>query len=115
VSYADTQSFAKRLLTDKGQAVTLTPPVSGTYSTTTRTNSGSAGTPVSTVGLVLPLSRGLKHMAGTDIKADDQQLLLPGDIAFRRSIRPRPSAALPTPSSKSLRSIPAERRCSMTA
>lgn len=80
MSTAD-QLSAKAMIAESGQAVTLTPPASGTYDTATGTVSGAAGTPVSTVGVVLPLSRGLKHMPGTDITISDQQLLLPGDIA----------------------------------
>lgn len=81
MTYADDQASAKATLADAGQAVTLTPPASGTYNTATATVSGGAGTPVQTIGVVLPLSRGLKHMPGTDITASDQRLLLPGDIA----------------------------------
>lgn len=81
MTYATDQLSAKQLLADAGQPVTLTPPASGTYNTATGTITGSAGTPVQTVGVVLPLSRGLKHMPGTDITVGDQQLLLPGDIA----------------------------------
>jgi hypothetical protein len=81
VSYADDQTSAKQLLAEAGQAVTLTPPTTGTYDPNTATVTGAAPTPVTTTGVVLPLSRGLKHMPGTDITASDQQLLLPGDIA----------------------------------
>ena len=81
MSYATDQTDAKALLAEFGQAVTLTPKGGGTYSTATGTVSGGSGTPVTTTGVVLPLSRGLKHMPGTDIQAGDQQLLLPGDIA----------------------------------
>lgn len=75
------QSDAAALLAEAGQAVTLTPPSNGTYNTATATVSGGSATPVQTTGVVLPLSRGLKHMPGTDIQAGDQRLLLPGDIA----------------------------------
>lgn len=70
---------AASLIAAKGQAVTLTyhgpsdyDPGSGTVTL--------ADTTVVTNGVVLPLSRGLKHMPGTNIGIDDQQLLLPGDI-----------------------------------
>lgn len=81
MSYATDQIDAKALLAEAGQPVTLTPPSSGTYDPATGTVGGAAPTPVTTIGVVLPLSRGLKHMPGTDITAGDQQLYLPGDIA----------------------------------
>lgn len=81
MTYATDQSDAKALLADAGQAVTLTPPGSGTYNTATGTVSGAGGTQVVTKGVVLPLSRGLKNMAGATISSGDQRLLLPGDIA----------------------------------
>ena len=81
MNYATDQTDAKELIAEFGQTVTLTPPSASTYNTATGTVSGSAGTPVTTVGAVLPLSRGLKHMPGTDITANDERLLLPGDIA----------------------------------
>lgn len=80
MSYLNDQTDAKALLADAGQPVTLTPS-GGTYDPATATVNGSAGAPVSTVGVVFPLSRGLKHMPGSDIQVGDQQLLLPGDIA----------------------------------
>jgi hypothetical protein len=78
VSYLGTQTAAARLLADKGQAVTLTVSTPGPYANGAVT---LTETTVQTTGVVLPLSRGLKHMPGTDIVAGDQQLLLPGDIA----------------------------------
>jgi hypothetical protein len=74
------QATALSLLSSQGQAVTLTPPPTGTYNPATRTFTGTS-TPIQTVGVVLPLSRGLMHMPGTDIQGGDQQLLLPGNIA----------------------------------
>lgn len=107
MSYADDQLSAKVLLAEAGQVVILTPPSTGTYDPSTGTvigagaallteaggvvltevgdevllESGAAIVTIITIGVVLPLSRGLKHMPGTDIAAGDQQLLLPGDIA----------------------------------
>jgi hypothetical protein len=68
------------LITAKGQPVTLTYHAAGAYDPATATVT-STDTVVTTVGVVLPLSRGLKHMPGTNISVDDQQLLLPGDVA----------------------------------
>lgn len=73
------QADAAAMIAEVGQAVTLTPKAS-TYDPATATVSGTT-TPVSTTGVVLPLSRGLMNMAGTTIQAGDQQLLLPGTIA----------------------------------
>jgi len=72
------QATALSLLSSQGQTVTLTFPGGGTYS-----GGVFSGTPVQvvTVGVMLPLSRGLTHMLGTDIQEGDQQLLLPGNIA----------------------------------
>jgi hypothetical protein len=80
MSYAPTQTSAARMIADKGQAVTLTPPSNGTYDTATSTVGAGSGSPVTTTGVVLPLSRGLMHMAGTDIQAGDQRLLIPGNV-----------------------------------
>jgi hypothetical protein len=81
LSYADDQASALALITESGQAVTLTPPSSGAYNTATGSVGSSSPATVTTTGVVLPLSRGLKHMAGSDIAVGDQQLLLPGNIA----------------------------------
>jgi hypothetical protein len=70
---------ATSLLKSQGQPITLT-GTGGTYDVATRTFTGT-GSPVSTVGIVLPLPRGLTHDPGTDIQDGDQQLLLPGSIA----------------------------------
>lgn len=67
------------MLRDKGQAVTLTVKTVGAYNPATGGASVTTA-PVTTVGVVLPLSRGLRHMEGSTIAVDDQQLLLPGDI-----------------------------------
>jgi hypothetical protein len=79
VSYVDTQSATARLITEKGRAVTLSYPSAASYDTATGVGTVT-NTTVVTTGLALPLSRGLKHMAGSDIAANDQQLLLPGSI-----------------------------------
>lgn len=79
MSYVDTQSRAARMIVEKGQTVTLSYPSSASYNTATSAATVTQ-TSVVTTGIVLPLSRGLKHMAGTDIAANDQQLLLPGSI-----------------------------------
>jgi len=68
------------LITAKGQPVTLTMHAAGAYDPATGTAS-LTDTPVTTVGVVLPISRGLRYMAGSNIAEDDQQLLLPGSIA----------------------------------
>lgn len=73
------QASADALIQAQGQAVTLTPP-GGTYNVATSAFTGT-GTPIATTGVLLPLSRGLKHMPGTDIQSGDMQLLLPGNIA----------------------------------
>jgi hypothetical protein len=80
MTYASSLSACKRMISAKGQAVTLTSHSAGAYDTT----AGAAtltDTQVVTVGVLLPLSRGLAHIPGTNIQASDQQLLLPGDIA----------------------------------
>lgn len=77
---ASMQAASLALLSSQGQPVTLTPPVSGSYNVATSAFTGTS-TPVSTVGVILPLSRGLTHMPGTDIQTGDKQLLLPGNIA----------------------------------
>lgn len=79
MSYLVTQTSAARLLAEKGQTVTLTARTPGAYDT----GAGAATvteTVVETSGVVLPLSRGLRHQDGGDIQVGDQQLLLPGDI-----------------------------------
>ena len=73
------QQMADATLLETGQAVTLTSP-GGAYNVATSTWTGT-GTPISTTGVLLPISRGLKHMPGTDIQSGDMQLLLPGNIA----------------------------------
>lgn len=72
------QQSAGALINMTGQPVTLTPP-GGSYNSATSTWTGT-GVPITTTGVLLPLSRGLKHMPGTDIQIGDQQLLLPGTI-----------------------------------
>lgn len=72
------QQMAVAMIQMQGQPVTLTPP-GGTYDVATSTFTGNQTT-VATTGVVLPLSRGLKHAPGTDIQEGDQQLLLPGNI-----------------------------------
>lgn len=71
---------ANSLIAAKGQPVTLTLHAGGAYDLATNTVA-LTDTTVATVGVVLPISRGLRHMAGSNIGVDDQQLLLPGDIA----------------------------------
>jgi hypothetical protein len=80
MSYADTQVSAARIIASKGQAVTLTASTAGAYDPATGSVALTPST-VTTTGVVLPLSRGITHAAGTDIQVGDQQLLLPGDIA----------------------------------
>lgn len=70
---------AASLIAAKGQPVTLTYHAAGAYDMSTHTVTVT-DTVVTTVGVVFPLSRGLKHMPGSNIGIDDQQLLLPGDI-----------------------------------
>lgn len=79
MSYATTQVAAKALLAEKGRVVTLTRLAAGAYDTAT-SSATAAETETATRGVVLPLSRGFIHTANTNIKAGDQQLLLPGDI-----------------------------------
>jgi hypothetical protein len=71
---------AKALIAAKGQAMTLAYHGASAYDPSTATVT-LTDTQVTTVGVVLPLSRGLKNMPGSTIGIDDQQLLLPGDIA----------------------------------
>lgn len=71
---------ANSLIAAKGQPVTLTVHAPGAYDLANNTVA-LTDTTVETVGVVLPISRGLRHMAGSNIGVDDQQLLLPGDIA----------------------------------
>jgi len=74
------QATVLSLLSSQGQAVTLTYHADGVYIPATGIVT-SNDTVVVTTGVLLPLSRGLKYMPGTDISIDDQQLLLPGNIA----------------------------------
>lgn len=75
-----TPATAKALIASKGQAMTLTYHGASAYDTSTGTVT-LTDTQVATVGVILPLSVGLKNMASTTIGVDDQRLLLPGDIA----------------------------------
>lgn len=70
---------AATLIAAKGQPMTLTYHAVGGYDPATSTATVT-DTTVTTTGVVFPLSRGLKHMPGSNIGIDDQQLLLPGDI-----------------------------------
>jgi hypothetical protein len=79
MDFSGFQQSASALLAMGGQQVTITPP-GGTYDVTTSTFTGT-GVPFQTTGVLLPLSRGLTHMPGTDIQSGDMQLLLPGTIA----------------------------------
>lgn len=79
MNYGFLLNAAVAMIQAQGQPVTLTAPVVA-YNTASSTATNS-GTPVTTTGVLLPLSRGLKHMPGTDIQSGDQQLLLPGNIA----------------------------------
>jgi hypothetical protein len=67
------------LITAKGQPVTLAYHAAAPYDLATNQVT-ITDTVVETVGVVFPLSRGLKHMPRTNISIDDQQLLLPGNI-----------------------------------
>lgn len=71
------RSTADRMIEAKGQAVTLTRRVSGAYNpatgTATITTSTQAGK-----GVILPLSAGLRHMAGSNVTQADRQCLLSG-------------------------------------
>lgn len=67
------------MIAAKGQAVTLTISEAGEYDLDTNAVTLTETT-VATRGVILPLSRGLKAMAGTSIQSDDQQLLLAGTI-----------------------------------
>lgn len=71
---------AKALLAAKGQTMTLTYHAASAYDTATATVT-LTDTQVATVGVILPLSKGLRNMPGSTIGIDDQQILLPGDIA----------------------------------
>lgn len=68
------------LIAAKGQMVTLDWTEQAAYDPA---NGTVTSTPVTVVtdGVVLPLSRGLRYMSGSDITVDDQQLLLPGGVA----------------------------------
>ena len=79
MDFSGFQQSASALLAMGGQQVTVTPP-GGTYDVTTSAFTGT-GVPFQTTGVLLPLSRGLTHMAGTDIQTGDMQLLLSGTIA----------------------------------
>jgi len=72
-------AVAKALIASKGQAMTLTYHGASAYDPATATVT-LTDTQVATVGLILPLSKGLRNMPGSTIGVDDQQLLLPGDI-----------------------------------
>jgi hypothetical protein len=79
MTYLGTQTAAARLIAAKGQEVTLTRHSAGAYDTAT----GEVivtDTVTVTTGVVLPLSRGLMQMPGTNIQAGDRQLLLSGAI-----------------------------------
>lgn len=71
---------AATLIAAKGQAVTLTYHAAGAHDPATHILAAT-DTIVATNGVVLPISRGLRFMAGSTIQADDQKLLLPGDVA----------------------------------
>lgn len=71
---------AATLIAAKGQPVTLTYHAAGAYDPATG-SVANTDTTVATNGVVLPLSRGLKAMAGSTVAADAQQLLIPGDVA----------------------------------
>lgn len=73
------QASAKAVLTAAGQTVKLTAHALGPYNPALGL-SVPVDTVTTTIGVVLPLSRGLMHMPGTDIQNGDRQLLLPGDI-----------------------------------
>lgn len=67
------------LLSAVGQVVTLT-PAGGTYNVATSSFTGN-GVPVTANAVLVPLSRGLRHMPGTDIQTGDMQLLLSASVA----------------------------------
>lgn len=87
MSYAASLATAKRLLTSKGQPVTLTNHVGGAYDPSTA-SVAVVDTPITTVGVLLPLSSGVRgfkygtaEQPNTNTLSSDQTLLLPGDIA----------------------------------
>lgn len=65
---------AAEMLAEEGQAVTLTYPGGGTYDPATGTTSGSAPSPETVSGVILPLSPFRKSQG--NIVEGDQQLLL---------------------------------------
>lgn len=79
MSYAANLATAKRLLSSKGRAVTLTIEAASSYDPASASVTITPTT-VTTTGVVLPLSRGLMFTPGSTIQEGDEQLLLPGDI-----------------------------------
>lgn len=67
------------LLSRKGQSITLTLEAAGDYDPAT-SSATLTESMVTTVGVVLPIARGVRFASGSTIEAGDQQLLLPGDI-----------------------------------
>jgi hypothetical protein len=80
MSYPGTQTAAARLIAEKGQSVTLTRKSAGSYDLAT-SSVAVTDAPETVSAVILPLSRGLRHMEGSNIQVGDQQLLLGGDIA----------------------------------
>jgi hypothetical protein len=74
MSYAETRSRADDALGRKGQSLTLTYVGGGSYDPATGTTSGSAASPATVKGAILPLNPFKKN--GTTIIEGDQQLLL---------------------------------------
>ena len=86
MSYADNLATVQRLLSSKGQSVTLTYESDGGYDIATATATLTTST-VTTTGVLLPLSQGVRGFkygtsaeSGTDILSSDQSLFLPGSI-----------------------------------
>lgn len=79
MSYVATQARAADMIAEKGRSVTLTRHAGGAYDTATG-EVALVDTVTTTKGVLLPLPRGFTHLAGTNIRVGDQQLLLPGDI-----------------------------------
>jgi len=72
---ASNRTVANRMIADKGQTVTLTREVSGTYDPTTGTSAITTSTQTGK-GVILPFSAGLRKLAGTNIAIGDKQCLL---------------------------------------
>ncbi len=69
------RSNANRMISEKGQSVTLTWPIPGAYNTATGAVEGGSTVTVNTAAALLPL-QAYRKFDGTDIVAGDETLLL---------------------------------------